>query len=89
MTKIQDTLINSKIKAGEDDLRYPMQLVERFNALQDFIRSADAAPTQQEYDVYKELIYRISPIMSRLNTVFTDQVAQFNQQVAKTQSFCC
>ncbi|HYV90427.1 MAG TPA: hypothetical protein VE978_01535, partial [Chitinophagales bacterium] len=79
---IQDTLINSKIKSGEDDLRYPMQLFERFNALQDQVRNADARPTQQEYNVFAELSMRLAPEMRRLQAVFDKQVPAFNAAAA-------
>jgi hypothetical protein len=78
---IGDTLINSKIKANEDVLRYPMQLFERYNSLQDFIRMADARPTEQENKVFEELNARLAPELKRLQSVFDKQVPAFNDAV--------
>ncbi|MBA3649741.1 MAG: glycosyl hydrolase [Chitinophagales bacterium] len=85
LQKIQDTLINSKIKAGEDDLRYPMQLIERYNALQDFIRNSDTRPTQQQFAVLTELNSRIAPIMTRLQNIYSLQVPAFNNAAQQLQ----
>ncbi|MFZ1679299.1 MAG: glycosyl hydrolase [Saprospiraceae bacterium] len=82
---IGDTLINSKIKANEDDLRYPMQLFERYCALQDFIRGADAKPTEQERMVFEELNTRLTPELKRLFNVFVLQVPAFNTEVKKLE----
>ncbi len=82
---IGDTLINSKIKAIEDDLRYPMQLFERYCALQDFIRMADARPTEQEYKVFEELNARLAPELKRLEHVFTLQIPAFNNTVKQLE----
>ena len=78
---IGDTLINSRIKANEDALRYPMQLFERYNSLQDFIRTADAKPTEQENKVFEELNARLTPELRRLQVVFDKQIPAFNDAV--------
>lgn len=85
LQSIQDTLINSKIKSNEDDLRYPMQLLERFDALQDFVRSGDTGPAHQQYEVYEELNLRLQPEMKRLERVYATQVPAFNDAVSKMQ----
>ncbi|MFI5136150.1 MAG: hypothetical protein ACHQD9_09880, partial [Chitinophagales bacterium] len=85
LQKIQDTLIDSKIKAGEDDLRYPMQLFERFNALQDQVRNSDTRPTQQMYDVFTELSARLQPQMVRLQKVYDTMVPGFNNAAEQMQ----
>jgi photosystem II stability/assembly factor-like uncharacterized protein len=82
---VGDTLINSKIKANEDDLRYPMQLFERYCSLQDFIRGADARPTAQEFTVFEELNSRLTPELKRLQNVFDIQVPAFNSEVKKLE----
>ncbi|MBK9980996.1 MAG: glycosyl hydrolase [Saprospiraceae bacterium] len=82
---IGDTLINSKIKANEDDLRYPMQLFERYCSLQDFIRGADARPTEQERTVFEELNARLAPELIRLTNVFYLQIPAFNNAVKQLE----
>jgi hypothetical protein len=82
---IGDTLINSKIKASEDDLRYPMQLFERYCSLQDFIRTSDARPTEQENKVFEELNARLRPELMRLQNVFDKQIPVFNNAVKQLE----
>jgi len=82
---IGDTLINSKIKASEDDLRYPMQLFERYCALQDFIRMADARPTEQETKVFEELNARLAPELKRVQNAFDNQIPAFNNAVKQLE----
>ncbi|MEO8088498.1 MAG: glycosyl hydrolase, partial [Bacteroidota bacterium] len=78
---IGDTLINSKVKANEDVLRYPMQLFERYCSLQDFIRGSDTKPTEQEVKVLEELNMRTAPELKRLQSVFDKQIPAFNSAV--------
>jgi len=85
LQSIQDTLINSKIKSGEDDLRYPMQLLERFDALQDQVRNSDTRPTQQMYEVFAELNARLQPEMTRLQKVYDTQIPAFNAATQQMQ----
>lgn len=78
---IVDTLINSKIIATADVLRYPMQLFERYCALKDFVRMADAAPTKQALEVFNELNGRLTPELKRVQYVFEKKVQAFNDAV--------
>lgn len=82
---IGDTLINSRIIANEDVLRYPMQLFERYCSLQDFIRMADARPTEQENKVFEELNARLAPELKRVQYVFDNQIPAFNNAVKKLE----
>src|ERR1019366_3233521 len=43
-TVIESKLYNQKIKANEDDLRYPVVLGEKLSALKGAVMSADAKP---------------------------------------------
>ena len=62
-----------------------MQLLERFDALQDFIRSGDTGPAHQQYEVFEELNLRLQPEMKRLQRVYSTQVPAFNDAVSKMQ----
>ncbi len=78
---ISDTLINPRIIANTDVLRYPMQLFERYCSLQDFIRMADARPTEQSIKVFEELNTRLAPELKRVQNVFDNQIPAFNNAV--------
>ncbi len=71
LEKIEDELIQKKIKAGEDVLRFPIGLNDKLAILYDVVKSADAKPTQQDYDVYQTLSIvaeRQFKMMSRMET---------------------
>ena len=80
---IGDILINVKIIANEDVLRYPMQLFERYCSLQDFNRMADSKPTEQAVIVFEELNARLTPELKRLQNVFDKQIPAFKSEVKK------
>jgi photosystem II stability/assembly factor-like uncharacterized protein len=82
LEKIEDTLVNVKVKAFEDPLRYPFQAIERICTLQDFLRTSDSRPTQQEYEVVAELSARADAHLKRLHAVFEKQVPAFNVAAA-------
>ncbi|MEO6167462.1 MAG: hypothetical protein ABIO98_08090, partial [Chitinophagales bacterium] len=80
---IEDTLIQVKAIAGEDVLRFPMQMIERMCALQDFIRSADSRPPMQQYEVVNVLTARTNTYLKRLDAILLKQVRAFNVEVAR------
>lgn len=80
---IEDTLIQVKAIAGEDVLRFPMQMIERMCALQDFIRSADSRPPMQQYEVVNVLTARTNTYLKRLDAILLMQVQAFNAEVMR------
>ncbi|MCY7409234.1 MAG: hypothetical protein LH473_03100 [Chitinophagales bacterium] len=85
LQSISDTIINSKIVAYEDVLRYPMQLYERYCLLQDFLRGGDTHPTKQSYEVFETINSNVEPHLRRLQYVFDNQIPAFNKAVQQRQ----
>ena len=83
---IEDVLYQSKIKAGEDGLRYPVKLVEKLGSLKQQIAAGDARPTQQSYDLFNDLSQRLAVPLQRLKTIMDGQVPKFNEAAAKYQT---
>ncbi|MBX7107660.1 MAG: hypothetical protein K1X61_03330 [Chitinophagales bacterium] len=83
LEEIEDTLIQVKAIAGEDVLRFPMQMLERMCALQDFIRAADSRPPMQQFEVANVLIARSDSYLKRLDNIFMKQVTAFNAEVMR------
>jgi photosystem II stability/assembly factor-like uncharacterized protein len=86
LQKIEDELYQSKIKAGEDGLRYPVKLMEKLGALKQQAASSDTKPTQQEYDLFNDLSQRLSVPLQKLKTIIDSQVPKFNQAAAQYKS---
>jgi len=55
MTPVEEEIIQVKIKSSQDALNYPIKLNNKIAALTGVVSAADAAPTKQSRDVFKEL----------------------------------
>jgi photosystem II stability/assembly factor-like uncharacterized protein len=63
---------------GQDDCRYPAELLERLLYLADGVSEGDYAPTTQARDVLQYLEQRMHTIRARYDGVMTQDVAGFN-----------
>lgn len=55
LTTIENTLMQTKAKAGQDLLNYPVKLNNKIASLAGVASSADRRPTQQTYDLFDKL----------------------------------
>ena len=55
MTEVEEVLIQTKAKSGQDVLNFPVRLNNHLVALGGVVGSADSAPTQQSYEVFDML----------------------------------
>lgn len=55
MTKIEEALYQTKNKSGQDPLNYPVRLTDKLAYLKSIMGSGEYPPTEQAYDVRKEL----------------------------------
>jgi len=84
LSDIEEAIYQVKNRSPKDPLNFPIRLNNRIAALQDVIEGADARPTQQAYDVFKELSAELQGHLSRLEQVLTTDVAVFNRAVAQS-----
>jgi photosystem II stability/assembly factor-like uncharacterized protein len=78
---VEDALIQSKAKSGQDVLNYPIRLNNELVALAGSISGADAAPTPQSYQVFTMLKQRSDEQLTRWDEVVKTDIAGFNQLV--------
>jgi len=52
MTAVEEELIQTKAKSGQDVLNFPVRLNNHLVALGGVVGSADSAPTKQSYEVF-------------------------------------
>jgi hypothetical protein len=62
-------------------LNYPIRLNNKLAALGGIVASADAAPTDQSYTLYEELVAKIDAQLRLLNQVMTADLKTFNNLV--------
>ncbi|HEX8734302.1 MAG TPA: hypothetical protein VF721_03195 [Pyrinomonadaceae bacterium] len=79
LTAVEEELIQTKIKSGQDALNYPIKLNNKLAALSSAVDSADYAPTNQSYDVYNDLAARIDAQLAALARIKADDIAAFNR----------
>ena len=78
MQFVEDQFIQSKIKAGEDALRFPIRLNDKLAILFDYIKSADAKPTEQDQTVFEDLTFQVGKNFAVLKRVEEGLVPTFN-----------
>ena len=83
LTKIEDVLIQSKSKSGQDPLNYPILLDNKIAALARVVASADARPTDQSHQVFKELSSKASTQIGLLKLIIKRDLPEFNKLVKK------
>jgi hypothetical protein len=75
---IEDALIQTKIKAGEDALRFPIRLNDKLATLFDIVKTADAKPTDQDYDVFHDLCHQVDKQLTVFKMMKNNLVPKFN-----------
>jgi hypothetical protein len=85
LNPIEDALIQSKAKSGQDVLNYPIRLNNELVALGGSVSTADAAPAEQSYQVFEMLKQRSDEQLSKWNAVVKNDIPGFNQLVQQQQ----
>jgi len=76
---VEDEFIQSKIKAGEDALRFPIRLNDKLAILFDYVKAADARPTDQDETVFDDLTIQVGKNFAILKRIEDGLVPTFNQ----------
>ncbi|HEV7799368.1 MAG TPA: hypothetical protein VGO73_14515 [Pyrinomonadaceae bacterium] len=78
---VEESLYQTKNQSSQDPLNYPIRLNNKLAALAGVVSSADAAPTEQSYAVYEELVVQIDAQLGKLGQIMKTDVPAFNQLV--------
>ncbi|QTD38841.1 glycosyl hydrolase [Polaribacter batillariae] len=84
MTKIEETLYQTKSKSNQDPLNYPIRLNNKLAHLNSLTRIGNYAPTQQAIDFKKEITQKIDAELAKLNALFVNGVKELNQKVKES-----
>ena len=79
MTVVEEALIQTKSKSGQDVLNYPIRLNNLLVALGGVVSSADAAPTKQDYEMYDELSKQADEQLAKWNEIVKTDLAAYNK----------
>ncbi len=83
LNEIEDVLIQSKSKSGQDPLNHPILLDNKIAALVGVVSSADAKPTNQSYTVFEELSDKADAQIEKLKVVLEKDLPVLNELVRK------
>ena len=81
MTEVEEALIQTKAKSGQDVLNFPVRLNNHLAALGGVVGSADSAPTAQSYEVFDTVSKQVDEQLARWKTIVATDVAGYNTLV--------
>jgi hypothetical protein len=79
MTVVEEALIQTKSKSGQDVLNYPIRINNLLVALGGLVSSADAAPTKQDYDMFDDLGKQADEKLAKWNEIVKTDLAAYNR----------
>ena len=78
LNSIEEELIQTKAKAGQDLLNYPMKLNNKLAALTSTVSSAETAPTAQTYAAVKHIITKVDYQLEKYQGMEKVEIKKFN-----------
>jgi hypothetical protein len=78
---IENAIYQTKLRANEDALNFPIKLNNKLASLLSTVLATDLAPTSQSYDVFKQLSAQLQVQLDQLKQVQSQDVAAFNKMV--------
>ena len=81
MTVVEEALIQTKAKSGQDVLNFPVRLNNDLVALGGVVGSADAAPTSQSYEVFDMVSKEADEQLAKWKSIVSIDVASYNNLV--------
>jgi photosystem II stability/assembly factor-like uncharacterized protein len=79
MTVVEEALIQTKSKSGQDVLNYPIRLNNLLVALGGVVSSADASPTKQDYELYDDLSKQADEQLAKWQEIVQTDLASYNK----------
>jgi hypothetical protein len=81
LTGVEEAIYQTKLRASEDALNFPIKLNNKLAALLGTVTESDTAPTEQSYAVFKELSSALDVQLGQLKEIVNVDVAAFNKLV--------
>ena len=81
LTAVEEELYQTKNRASEDPLNFPIKLNNKLAYVLGVVEGSDNQPTSQSYVVYEDLATQVNAQINKLNGLFTTDLASFNKLV--------
>jgi hypothetical protein len=78
LTGVEEALIQAKSKSSQDPLNYPVKLDDKIAALAAMAAGADARPTDQSRELFKELSEKADAEIGKLKTIMESDLPNLN-----------
>jgi hypothetical protein len=82
---VEEALIQTKAKSGQDVLNYPVRLNNHLVALGGVVGSADSAPTKQSYEVFDMLSKAVDEQLATWKSIVSTDVAAYNNMMKQQE----
>ena len=81
LTAVEENLYQTKNRASEDPLNFPIKLNNKLAYVLGLVGSSDNPPTQQSYQVYEGLASAVNAELKTLTALLSTDLAAFNKLV--------
>jgi len=81
LTAVEEELYQTKNRASEDPLNFPIKLNNKLAHVLGLVEGSDNQPTQQSYMVYEDLATRVNGQLKALDDLMTSDLAAFNKLI--------
>ncbi|HLZ93402.1 MAG TPA: hypothetical protein VKQ28_16980 [Candidatus Acidoferrum sp.] len=85
MTEVEEALIQTKAKSGQDVLNFPVRLNNHLVALGGVVGSADSAPTKQSYEVFDMLSAAVDEQLTKWKAIVSSDVKSYDDLVKQKE----
>jgi hypothetical protein len=85
MTEVEEALIQTKAKSGQDVLNFPVRLNNHLVALSGVVGSADSAPTRQSYEVFDMLSKDVDEQLAKWRAIVATDVKSYNDLIRQQE----
>lgn len=81
LTSIEEELVQTKSKSGEDPLNFPIKLNDKIAGVYNVANAGNTAPTQQVRDVFTELSSQADVQLNKLKNIEQKDIPAFNEMI--------
>jgi hypothetical protein len=85
MIEVEEALIQTKAKSGQDVLNFPIRLNNHLVALGGVVASADTAPTKQSYEVFDMLSKAVDEQLAKWKAIVSTDVKSYDDLVKQQE----
>jgi hypothetical protein len=78
LATVEEEVYQVRNRSGQDPLNYPIKLNNKIAALMGVIESADHRPTDQTYEVFKELSDELEKQLQQMNSTIKTELPRLN-----------